>query len=216
MTSPDEKKKNFFLEAAAKGNLSLLQELSRDPDVDYDHRDHQNLTALHHACQNGNAEVVKFLLGLPKLDLNLPNDKGATPFYLACQNAHVEVVLLLLDKLDVVINQACGDESTPLWIASSNGHLAVVEEILLSKREIETKKMSSKKTAAKQASVMGNRKKKITESNEDFARRQENCKKIAELLTSFNRGKLSTRNRILQERQDPQSKKNYHNEFRLI
>ena len=112
--------------AAARGNLTLLQELPLETNIN--EKDSLEKTALFWATENGHERVVEYLL-THGAEVNAADKNGLTPLLIAAQNDHERVVEYLLTH-GAEINAADKNGMTPLYIAAQNGHERVVEYLL--------------------------------------------------------------------------------------
>lgn len=130
----DDRKSLQFIRASLAGDLSLLQQLSKDPSVNINWQHDKGFTPFIVSCQEGRPEIVRFFLSLPGLDLHLTNDDGISPFYEACTKGHMEIVSLLLADKRININQQRDDYANPFFTACEEGHVEIVALLLADKR----------------------------------------------------------------------------------
>ena len=127
-----------FHNAVKDNNVGEVQALLRDhPDLQVNEGDeHNNWTALHHACFEGRTHVVKLLLAHRSINVNSLASGGFTPFVIGCEYGPVSIVQLLLKDPRVDITLADESKRTPLWWASLYGRNEVIEWLIASGRDL--------------------------------------------------------------------------------
>jgi len=115
-------------EAAAMGNLGLVESLI-EKEIDVDGvEDTFRKTALHYASINGHREIAELLLA-NGADVNAKDSfPGATPLHYAADKGYKEIVELLLAKgADVDAKRGYPAGDTPLHSAARAAHSEIVE-----------------------------------------------------------------------------------------
>jgi cytohesin len=118
-----------LLEAAAQGNIAVLETSIADGKKISKIADAQGFTALHLAARNGHKDTVAFLLkcGLP---IEARSKDGFTPLHVAANSGHLELVKYLV-KNGAHLNSKSDNGLTPLHMATSGDHAAIVEYFIL-------------------------------------------------------------------------------------
>ncbi|NP_001020663.1 CARD- and ANK-domain containing inflammasome adapter protein [Danio rerio] len=115
-----------ILEAISSGDLYLLQELTKELDVNSVLS--SNDTLLHHAAEYGKEAIVYFLLRQgAKLDLK--DKEGRTALHRAAQRGHTAVAVALA-KAGADIHATDQTSKTPLHLAAQNGHEGCVKALV--------------------------------------------------------------------------------------
>ncbi|XP_066548545.1 CARD- and ANK-domain containing inflammasome adapter protein [Amia ocellicauda] len=113
-------------DAAAAGDLSLLEELLKGCDVNA--VDSSKETLLHMAAAHGRVPVIEFLLSKgAKLDVR--DSKGRTPLHRAAEKGHVQAVKFLV-QAGADIYTLDSDSKTPAHLAAQNKHLSTVRALV--------------------------------------------------------------------------------------
>ena len=117
--------------AARYGNIETVRYLVGLPEVDVNHADCHNHTALHKAVVKQHTEVVQVLIDAGA-DVNAHNIEGLhyTALHTAVVNKRTEVVQILIDAGADIDAQNNEGRSTPLHSACSEGALEVVKMLL--------------------------------------------------------------------------------------
>jgi serine/threonine-protein phosphatase 6 regulatory ankyrin repeat subunit B len=97
--------------------------------ADIDHRDEQDLTALHHAVLSGFEDVVELLLNRGA-DVNAPSTTAGLPLCMAVLKDRSHIVRLLLDKFRAAVNLADPELGTPLHCAGFTGNCDIAEFLI--------------------------------------------------------------------------------------
>ena len=120
-----------YVEAAAEGNLELMEELSTKKGNLLNAREERNWTALIAAASVGKTKVVNYLIQ-KKAYLNLRTNLGDTALYRASAKGYSEIVKNLLEAgANPNIKDKKGD--TPLMKAASKGNIEVMRLLLEAK-----------------------------------------------------------------------------------
>ncbi|KAK1763331.1 ankyrin repeat-containing domain protein [Phialemonium atrogriseum] len=125
------------LECAKEGDLDGLIELLKDPDVDLNVKDEEDVNAsddysqtpLHEAVWSGNIETVRLLIQAG-VSLDAKDDDGRTPISWAAAKGHTEIVNLLLGKTPDAVNILDNTSEGPLHWAAKNGEVDVVKLLI--------------------------------------------------------------------------------------
>ncbi|XP_043940795.1 CARD- and ANK-domain containing inflammasome adapter protein-like [Protopterus annectens] len=113
-------------DAAGKGDLSLLEKLLKNSDINK--VNDLNETLLHIAAAGGHIHIVKYLIK-QGAKLEVRDSKGRSPLHRAAENGHEEVVSVLLQAGSHIY--AFDKESkTPLHAAAENKHFNIVKMLL--------------------------------------------------------------------------------------
>jgi ankyrin repeat protein len=131
--------KNILNSAKNHGNINSLklhlniikgethtETLNKQKEINYE--DHDNNTALIHACINNNRDIVQLLLE-NGVNINHQNKFGNTALIYACINNNRDIVQLLLEN-DVNINHQNKLGLTPLINACINNNYDIVKLLL--------------------------------------------------------------------------------------
>ena len=123
----EEKKENPLIHAAANNDISEVEDLIKEENVEV--IDEDGRTALMMASMNGHLSVVKVLVEEGEADIEKLDVYGWNALLLACSDGHLPVVQYLIEK---GANADVRDKSgtTPLIAAANNGHLSVVKFIV--------------------------------------------------------------------------------------
>lgn len=120
-----------LVQAAARGYLSLVRELSADcggASVNVEARYH-DYTALMAAAAGGHVETVKYLLSMgSSVEAAHPLTGNTALFYAACHGFHLTADCLLLKG--AAIDAQNSSLQTPLMLAAENGHTHTVTFLL--------------------------------------------------------------------------------------
>jgi ankyrin repeat protein len=113
-------------EAAASGDLDIVQLLLHSEDPNY--RDRDGWSAIHWAAEEGHLEIVRFLLD-QETNVNTVSSYGTSPLHCAANGGHISIVsLLLLQQADPLKSTCHG--WTALHHAAFMGHSHVVQLLL--------------------------------------------------------------------------------------
>lgn len=117
-----------LLKACARGhNMEVLELLKLGASVDY--KDHNGLTALHHASLRGKEDIGQILLG-DGADINAQSIHLGTPLCVAAFHGQYKMVTFLL-KNEAHLHVPGRGVGTSLHCASWNGSLAVATILLI-------------------------------------------------------------------------------------
>ncbi|KAI6202962.1 Ankyrin repeat protein [Aphelenchoides besseyi] len=93
----DKQGKTLLIHSAAKGQLSIIEELSLNENIDVNIADNEGNCALHHASAAGHARVVQALIDrFPKLKIDKANVLGMTALMKAAIQGRVSCARALL------------------------------------------------------------------------------------------------------------------------
>ncbi|KNC48446.1 uncharacterized protein AMSG_04892 [Thecamonas trahens ATCC 50062] len=124
---------SLFMEAAWRGDVTLVEFLLHLEDLDVNARNYDGASALHFAAGWGQAEVIELLLSSPLsgpvIDVNSISKMGCSPLYMAAERNHVAAVDVLLTAPDIDVNLT-GDMNTPLHVAAALGYVDVVASLV--------------------------------------------------------------------------------------
>ncbi|OCT84861.1 CARD- and ANK-domain containing inflammasome adapter protein [Xenopus laevis] len=113
-------------DAVAKGDLSLLQNILRDTDINAVNPSGETL--LHMAAASGHVAVIEYLINKgAKIDSK--DMKHRTPLHRASENGHGEAVKVLL-RAGAFIYSLDDASLTPLHLAAENNHQNVLKILL--------------------------------------------------------------------------------------
>ena len=130
-----------FLNAAARGDKTKLQEILRQFRLKVNWQDEFGQTAIWTASFEGHVDAVEFLLS-KEANPAIAKKSGFNACHIASHEGHKEVLEALFKSGKVDIHsQIPNDGATALYLASLNGHVDAVEFLLRSgaKREMKTK-----------------------------------------------------------------------------
>ena len=116
LDQPDNSGMTPFLIAAREGQLELLRWFRDTEEVNVNHCDEYQNTALHHACDGGHCRTIKWLLSIG-LDSRQKNSAGLTPIQVAEKNNFGECVTRVMQS-DGKTNEAFLD-STPIELTDA-------------------------------------------------------------------------------------------------
>ena len=114
--------------AASNGHTETVRYLVGLPEVDVNHRDQYNMTALHRAASKGHTDVVRVLIDAGA-DIDTKNDDGHSPLHLASCSGALEVVKMLVEA-GAGVCLTDDDGLTCLILAASNGHTETVRYLV--------------------------------------------------------------------------------------
>ena len=120
-----------LLEAAAQGQVDMVDALLKADGIQVNALNEDGNTALGLAAEGGHLDCVKRLLQHSQIEPNL-----ATPLVKAAGAGHLEVVKILLDNVDIDINFPNTRGNVALTEAAYHGHAKIVET-LLTREEID-------------------------------------------------------------------------------
>jgi len=197
INAEDNLKQTPLYIACREGYIQIVRLLLNVEGIDLNHSNNYGESAFWIACLKGHINIVKLLLNHERVDINQASRSGITAFYLACFNRNLEIVKLLLNNKTIDVNKAdIGYNRTPLHNACHEGEIQLVEYILASGRDVNLGiKNRGGKTAIDIARETGSKGggKEYWESKEEYQNKRRNCKKIVELLESFERNPNETR-----------------------
>ena len=114
--------------AAYHGHTETVRYLVSVPEVDVNHSEDENFTALHIAAQNNHAEVVEVLIDAGA-DIEAKDEDGSSPLHCACRRGALNAVKLLVKAgAEVCVTDNIGD--TCLMYAAYHGHIETVRTLL--------------------------------------------------------------------------------------
>ena len=130
-----EEEEDALIQAARDGDLDRVQLLlhldagnsDRDPEVNINATDADEVTALIAAAHGGHREVVTLLLAADGINVNAASVSGNTALICAAQQGHTEVVSLLVAADEIDVN--AGSATALMW-AVHEGHTQVVTLLL--------------------------------------------------------------------------------------
>ena len=114
--------------AAYYGHTETVRYLVGLPEVDVNHCDSQNETALHYAAKKGHAEVVQVLIDAGA-DIDTRNNDGHSPLHCASTSGALEVVKVLVEA-GARANVTDDDGRTCLFLAASKGRTETVRYLV--------------------------------------------------------------------------------------
>ena len=119
--------------AAIFGHTETVRYLVGLPEVDVNHRDGNNYTALHYASGEGDADVVQVLIDAGA-DIEEKDEKGRSPLHCACVSGALDIVKMLVEAgvvragAGVFVTDSNGD--TCLSLAAYFGHTETVRYLV--------------------------------------------------------------------------------------
>jgi len=115
-------------------NIELVIQLIKDPKLNINVKDNDNLTPLYYACYNGNLEICKLLI-IHGADLNIADKIGMTLLLIAVKFRYFEIVKLLI-KHNIDLNITDNNGWTALHHASINGDLEMIKILVYNGADI--------------------------------------------------------------------------------
>ena len=108
-----------FLNAARTGDQETFLNILNDQSINIDpnHTDEEDNTALIWAACTGQAGIVNILLADDRIDPNLADEKGGTALIIAARNGHSDGVSALIN--DPRIDLSCADQEKKAIIAAT-------------------------------------------------------------------------------------------------
>ena len=142
---PDDEGVICLQDAADSGHIEIVRYLVGLPEVDVNHRDSDDYTALHCASGEGDANVVQVLIDAGA-DIEAKDSQGRSPLHCACVSGVLDVVKMLVEAgAGVRITDNEGD--TCLTLASYFGHIETVRYLVDLPRVELNHRCSENKTA---------------------------------------------------------------------
>ena len=115
-------------EAAARGQVSMVNHLLLESGIDIDLRDRVEETPLHKAAKMGHIDIVAILLD-ESPDLDARNRQGQTPLFQAASRGYRKIVQYLIDRgADVNVRDVKGINAVSN--ASNKGHSSIAAMLL--------------------------------------------------------------------------------------
>ena len=115
-------------DAANGGHTETVRYLVGLPEVDVNHRDGDNYTALHYASGEGDADVVQLLLDAGA-DIEMKNNDGRSPLHSVCESGALDVVKMLVEA-GAGVRATDNQGDTCLTLASYFGHTKTVRYLV--------------------------------------------------------------------------------------
>jgi ankyrin repeat protein len=127
-TQEDQEQLNSkLIIAAEEGRVEEIKTLIKSG-ADFNAKDHNDETPLHHASKKGRTEAIITLISLGA-DFNAKNDIGDTPLHLASREGHAEAIRTLITLgADIDAKNDFGD--TPLHNAALNRSTIALETLI--------------------------------------------------------------------------------------
>ncbi len=95
----------LFFDACNSGNIDLVEHLfSKDFDFQFEIKDRDGNSLLHHACKKENYRMIDYLVKVQKANPKKLNNAGISPLELACRLCNASIVSFFISKGD------CGNE----------------------------------------------------------------------------------------------------------
>ena len=110
------------------GHTEIVRDLLGLPEVDVNHRDVGNFTALHIAVVQACTDVVQVLIDAGA-DIDIQNNVGRSPLHTACESGALEVVKMLV-RAGAGVRVRDNDGRTCLTIAACRGHTETVRYLV--------------------------------------------------------------------------------------
>ena len=114
--------------AATNGHTETVRYLVGLKEVEVDHTDDEDGTALHWAAENNHADVVQVLIDAGA-DIEVRNNGGNSPLHFACSSGSLDVVKLLV-RAGAGVCVTDNDGDTCLMFAACNGHTETVRYLV--------------------------------------------------------------------------------------
>ena len=113
-----------LIPAACFGHTDTVRYLAGLPEVDLNHQENRNNTALHYAVERKHADVVEVLIGAGA-DIETKNDEGHSPLHVASISGELKAMKMLVEAgADVRATDA--DRDTCLILAACGGYTDTV------------------------------------------------------------------------------------------
>ena len=107
--------------AIEKGNIQIVKELLKTPNIDINATDSLGRTALHRAMRLGGDDIVAELLKTPNIDVNTIDHTGNTALHRAAQKGLWNYVQLILAMPNRKVDLTNDDGETALNCAARTG-----------------------------------------------------------------------------------------------
>ncbi|CAM1511788.1 Fc.00g093010.m01.CDS01 [Cosmosporella sp. VM-42] len=120
--------------AAGWGNLTVVEALLEDSEIDVNLSDSVGQVPLSIAAEGGHVDIVRILLRNKEIAADRADDNGQTPLSKASIRGHKDIARLLLGRRDVDPNAMDSNGHSPFALAASLGNESVVALILLDPR----------------------------------------------------------------------------------
>ena len=124
----DDEGSTCLQDAAGCGHINTVRYLVGLPDVDVNHRDGNNYTALHYASAEGDADVVQLLIDAGA-DIEIKNCNGHCPLHNACSSGALDNVKMLV-RAGAGVNVTENKTATCLTLAAIFGHTETVRYLV--------------------------------------------------------------------------------------
>ena len=128
-----------ILDAAGKGDLAKLKELTEKNIELIDEKDEHLNTAIFYAAYRGHIKIVKFLFE-KGVNINVKNKYGETPFHYASSGGFNDIIEFFLQK-GININVQNNSLYTPLHYAIISGKKETVELLISKNADINLKNL---------------------------------------------------------------------------
>jgi ankyrin repeat protein len=134
MKAPQPPIDRQLLDAAIKGNTTLVQQLQqRGASLQATHKP-DGRTVLHGAAEAGQLKVVRQLVN-SKAAVNATTTKGRTPIHLAARRGHERIATTLL-TWRASVSATDNDGCTPLHLAAARGHTGMIKVLVAAGADI--------------------------------------------------------------------------------
>lgn len=121
--------------AASNGHLSIVDWISKRPDLDLNRQDKSGCTCVERAAKAGHAEVVSLLLDNPNMTVDWNSNQRSNPLCLAAENGHEATVRVILERHGhrISVNSQAAYGITALTFSVLRGRMAITDLLIQQK-----------------------------------------------------------------------------------
>ena len=128
LRATDNRRNTCLILAALHGHTDTVRYLVCLPEVDLNHQDMSNYTALHVAVERNRADVVEVLIDAGA-DIEMKCLKGGSPLHMACISGELRTVRKLVEA-GADVRTTDDEGNTCLIFAAYNGHTDTVRYLV--------------------------------------------------------------------------------------